>query len=429
MSLSLQPPRGTQDRFPEEYVVRKHIFDTRRKVCVSFGYDEYLWPLVEPADIWRAKSGEDVGGPELTLITDREGKISDLALRPEMTPTVTRMVASRYRQLPKPVRRFSIANFYRNERPQRGRNREFRQLNVDMFGETSLQAEIEILQLALELMFAFDAPKDSFVLKINHRHLIDTFLLEVVGVEKQSKNELVRLMDKREKIGQDGFIQGANELNCSMAQTEQLLSFLQTTTLDQLFAAFPVLKGQKSLQEIQQVNEILTHLGYADRISFSPALMRGFDYYDGIVFEVFDKHPDNNRAMFGGGRYNGLADIFGVKEQIPAVGFAPGDEPMKLFLESRWLLEQIGSERNDNVFVQRIGGEQEQLAAYQVAKTLRATWAAVEVGVTEKSPKKALEYADKKGYTSAVILWTDELTSGSYKIKNLTTGEQQENLL
>lgn len=248
---------------------------------------------------------------------------------------MTRMVASRYRQLPKPVRRFSIANFYRNERPQRGRNREFRQLNVDMFGETSLQAEIEILQLALELMFAFDAPKDSFVLKINHRHLIDTFLLEVVGVEKQSKNELVRLMDKREKIGQDGFIQGANELNCSMAQTEQLLSFLQTTTLDQLFAAFPVLKGQKSLQEIQQVNEILTHLGYADRISFSPALMRGFDYYDGIVFEVFDKHPDNNRAMFGGGRYNGLADIFGVKEQIPAVGFAPGDEPMKLFLESR----------------------------------------------------------------------------------------------
>lgn len=319
MTLSLQPPRGTQDRFPEEYAIRKHIFDTRRKICLSFGYEEYLGPLVEPADIRRAKSGEDVGGPELTLITDRERNISDLAIRPEMTPTVTRMVANKYRQLAKPIRRFSIANFYRNERPQRGRNREFRQLNVDMFGEVSLLAEVEILQTSLELMLAFGAPQDSFVLKINHRHLIDQFLLDIVKITPEQKKQVVRLMDKREKIGQESFLQATNELDCTLPQAEQMIQFLNTTSLEELLAVFPSLGKESALQEIQYVVQLLADLGYGDRITFSPALMRGFDYYDGIVFEVFDNHPNNNRAMFGGGRYNGLAEIFGSKEQIPAV--------------------------------------------------------------------------------------------------------------
>ena len=133
MQISNTPPKGTADWFPEEYKVRKYIFDSWRKVCLSYGFEEYLGPLIESIKIWEAKSGEDVGGSELTQITDREGKLSGLAIRPEMTPTVTRMVSRKWKEIEKPVKWFSIANYYRNEKPQKGRNREFWQLNADIF--------------------------------------------------------------------------------------------------------------------------------------------------------------------------------------------------------------------------------------------------------------------------------------------------------
>jgi len=200
--LSTQPPKGTQDRYPQEFQIRKYIFDTWRKVCTEFGYQEYLWPLVESAEIRRAKSGEDVGWSELTMITNREWQISDLALRPEMTPSVTRMVSKNYAQLAKPIRYFSIANFYRNERPQRGRNREFRQLNVDIFGSENINADIEILSLAISLMLWFNPPKWSWKLNINNRFLIDD-ILTTIWIWDDIKQEIVRTMDKREKLPKD----------------------------------------------------------------------------------------------------------------------------------------------------------------------------------------------------------------------------------
>ena len=172
--ISNRPPKGTQDWWPDEYRVRKYIFDTWRKVNRQFNYEEYLTPLLESADVYRAKSGEDVGGKELMVMVDRAGR--ELAIRPEMTPSVTRMVSRFYKQATKPLRLFSIANYYRNERPQRGRSREFWQLNSDIFGADSLTADLEILQLALELMLAFKPPAGSFVLHLNHRRLIDAIL-------------------------------------------------------------------------------------------------------------------------------------------------------------------------------------------------------------------------------------------------------------
>lgn len=147
----------------------------------------------------------------MTLLTDKEGNITDISLRPEMTPSVTRMAASRYAQLPKPVRRFSIANFYRNERPQRGRNREFRQLNVDMFGEDGRGADIETLQMAVEVMKAFNPPKDSFIVYVNHRHLIEAFLKQIVQCTDEQKRDLTRLMDKRDKLTLEVFRSSCTE--------------------------------------------------------------------------------------------------------------------------------------------------------------------------------------------------------------------------
>jgi len=159
MQISNMPPKGTADWFPEEFKIRKYIFDTWRSVCLSYGFQEYLGPLVESTDIWKAKSGEDVGGSELTQITNRNGELDGLAIRPEMTPSVTRMVSRKWKEIDKPIKWFSIANFYRNEKPQKGRNREFWQLNADIFGEAGSNADTEILTLSLELMRAFSAPK------------------------------------------------------------------------------------------------------------------------------------------------------------------------------------------------------------------------------------------------------------------------------
>ncbi|HTK03421.1 MAG TPA: HisS family protein, partial [Alphaproteobacteria bacterium] len=193
--MNNQPPKGTYDWLPEEFAVRKYIFDVWRQVCQRFGYQEYLTPLVEYADLYRAKSGEDVGGPELTVFEDRGGR--ELAIRPEMTPSVTRLVSQIYNAYPKPIRFFSIANFYRNEKPQRGRNREFWQLNFDIFGSDSFLSDLEILQMALEIMLAFGPPKKSFTLRINNRKLVNEILSDVSA---DILPQVFRILDKFEKL-------------------------------------------------------------------------------------------------------------------------------------------------------------------------------------------------------------------------------------
>ncbi|MDQ7021348.1 MAG: ATP phosphoribosyltransferase regulatory subunit [Candidatus Dojkabacteria bacterium] len=336
--LSNQPPKGTSDWLPGEFQIRKYIFDTWRKVCTSFGYEEYLTPQIELADVYRAKSGEDLGGKELWTLTDLKGR--EFAIRPEMTPSVTRMVTRIYQDTPKPIRLFSIANFMRNEKPQRGRNREFWQLNFDIFGVDSVNADIEVLQVALEIMLGFNPPKGSFVMYINNRRLIDYVLNEVVSVTEEQRTQTVRILDKWEKLNEEEFAKRLKEdaaLNDD--QIESLKKFMQSQNGEDLVKNLPEIEGSEGLKEINETMEALNEMGYSEWISFNPSVIRGFDYYDGMVFEVFDKNPENSRSMFGGGRYNGLAALFG-SQSFPATGCAPGDETTRLFLEGWNLLDQ-----------------------------------------------------------------------------------------
>lgn len=417
------PAKGTADWFPEEFKVRKHIFDTWRKVCQSYGFDEYLGPLVENIDIWKAKSGEDVGGSELTRITNRDGDLSDLAIRPEMTPTVTRMVARKWKEIDKPVKWFSIANFYRNEKPQKGRNREFWQLNADIFGEESEKADIEILTLALDLMRAFNPPKGSYTLKLNHRALINVFFDQILELsEGEIKRDLMRLLDKYEKLPKEKFEVALSELG--MKDPEVIHKFMAAKNLSDLKTSFVSLAGNEVFQEFEAILSQLEKLGYADDIEFSGNLIRGFDYYDGIIFEMFDNNPDNPRALFGGGRYNGLADIFGVKEGISAIGFAPGDETMKLFLEGHGMLDAIVWNNEDRYYFPLL--EESYFSQNQmIAGTLRMEGKNVNLGLSPKKLAKALKYADKNNYSHVVILGEQELEAWGFTIKNLKTGEEE----
>ncbi len=425
MALSNIPPKGTSDRFPQEFTVRKYIFDTWRAVCKKFGYEEYLWPLVENAAIRRAKSGEDIWWSELTLITDRTGKISDLALRPEMTPTVTRMVSRIYLQEPKPIRFFSIANFYRNERPQRWRNREFRQLNIDIFGSHSLYADLEMLQVVIESMLAFQTPKKSWILYLNSRQIIDYIIDTEVWLAVDKKTEVIRLMDKREKLERNDFIAMLKDHGLNDKQIDTIVTYLSIDDIQSLPKKFPQIIKNQWYKDMSEIFLKLESLWYTWYFQFKWSLIRWFDYYDGIVFEVFDLHQDNNRAMFGGWRYNGLAEIFGGTS-FPAVWFASGDEAMKLFLESRWMMDTILARQKDVIYYIPMLEEEYYDTYFQIAQTLRNTWNMVEQWLEIQGVGKALQYANKKEISYVVLLGKEEMKKKKYKIKNMKTGEEKE---
>ncbi|MBU1110436.1 histidine--tRNA ligase [Patescibacteria group bacterium] len=423
-TLSTQPPRGTYDWPPEEYKVRKHIFDTWRRVCTRFGYEEYLTPLVEDADLYRAKSGEDVGGKELALL-EKRGDIQ-LAIRPEMTPSVTRMVSKDYVAQTKPIRLFSIANFFRNEKPQRGRNREFWQLNYDIFGEESINADIEVIQIALEIMLAFNPPKDSFVIYVNDRRLINA-VLESIGVKSEDdKIKLVRLLDKWDKMEGKKFGEMLTAQGVNDDQIGQLIGLMKVESNEGVFERLGLGEAQDILdQSIHPIMSNFAQLGYADWLEFKPSLIRGFDYYDGMVFEVFDKSSKNNRSLFGGGRYNALAGLFGA-DPFPAVGCAPGDETIKLFLEEWGLIDKLQIESSaERVFIPLLD-ESFLPQVLKIARSLRQKEQIVETGLKVERLRSALSYADKKEFDKVLIFGEEEKSKGIYVVKDMKTGKQEE---
>lgn len=422
--LSKQEPKGTSDWLPDEFRVRQYIFDTWRRVCYRYGFEEYLTPLVENAEIYRAKSGEDVGGKELLSFKDLGGR--ELSIRPEMTPSVTRMVSKIYTSLPKPIKYFSIANFMRNEKPQRGRNREFWQLNCDIFGSASLGADIELMQMAIDIMLEFGASEKSFELAINSRDLIDEVLI-LAGAKKlssQARMEIVRTLDKWNKLPLKVVKEKLIRIGLNSKEIEVLVQFINSKSLEDLVDSLPEIKTKQSYKDLDYAIKTLSSLGYAKYLVFNPSVIRGFDYYNGLVFEVFDKDPANNRAMFGGGRYNGLGEIFGERN-FPAVGFAPGDETFKIFLETWNLLDKKKLEERDLYYLPLLD-ESMLIKTNKLATKLRQQGSNVLVGLEVKKIGKALEFADKKKISQVIILGLSENDKGVYKIKNMKNGKEEE---
>lgn len=419
MELTNLPVKGTADWQPEEFALRKYIFDTWRSVCIKFGYQEYLTPLVELADVYRAKSGEDAGGNELTVFADRGGR--ELAIRPEMTPSVTRMVSRTYNSTAKPIRLFSIANFYRNENPQKGRNREFWQLNADIFGSNSLQADVEVIQLAIEIMLAFGANSEQFKVKINDRQLIQDFVTEFLGISEDKVKFATRVLDKFGKISEGELQEKLEELGAKTFDIHLLMGFLANEQPATQNVINEYLANSAGMARLNQIFGVLDSLGYQKLYQFTPGLMRGFDYYDGMIFEVFDVHPDNRKALFGGGRYNGLAGIFGG-DSFPAVGFAPGDETTKIFLET-WNLMPTSVGVQTKIYAPLLDASM-LLHTNNLAKSLRSQSQTVLQGLEVESLGNAFKSAEKLGCDQMLILGERELTAGTYAIKNLQTGLQ-----
>ncbi len=414
-TLSPQPYKGTRDYYPEEKAVQNYIFETWRKTVQSFGYKEYGTPLLEPLEVYMAKSGDELANEQTYSFTDRGGRT--VAIRPEMTPSVSRIVAARRQEFAYPARLFSIANFMRYERPQRGREREFWQLNVDMFGSDGVAAEAEVLQLADMLLKGFGATSDMYTIKVNNRKLINFVMANYLGLDEVQSSAMIKLLDRKDKVPTEVFNeQAAIILNNSETRIDQLSILLAARSMADLPES---ITNSEAVSEIRELFTLLDKL-QIESVVFDITLMRGLDYYTGMVFEVADTDPENNRSLFGGGRYDGLVGMFGV-EPVSAVGFAPGLTTTQLFLRSHKLLPELKPEVD--LYVASIGDT--ALQALQLATELRKSGASVEVDVSGRKFDKLLKTADKKNVTEIVFVGESEVSSGEYRAKNLASGVER----
>ena len=419
MTLSTQPYKGARDFYPEDKRVQKYMFNILRKTAESFGYEEYDAPILEALDLYRAKSGEEIVNEQTYTFTDRGGR--EVAIRPEMTPSVSRMVAAKRQELSYPLRWYSIPNLWRYERPQRGRLREHWQMNVDMFGVAGIEAEHELILLADATMKAFGAKHDMYSIKLNSRKLIDSFLNEYLGLDSVQAYTVAKLIDRMHKMPRHEFVADVDAmLSPSQREAglgEKLLATLACTDLDQLPDA---LKSHPSTAELKRLIALLEESGVTNA-EFDITIMRGFDYYTDVVFEMVDADPENNRSMFGGGRYDGLVGLFGV-EPVPTVGFGLGDVTLANFLESHKLLPAPHTETD--AYVVLIG--ELYYGAQKMLSQLREEGVRIAVDISGRKPAQQIKSAEKKGISYVVFVGDQELQSERYKLKNIVTGEEQE---
>lgn len=425
--LSNLPPRGSYDWLPDEYSKRKYIFEIWRSVCSIFGYQEYLTPLLENADLYRKKSGGELGTTELIIIPKDD---FELAIRPEMTPSVSRMVSRIYDSAPKPLRLFSIANFYRYQKPQKGRNREFWQLNCDIFGSSDTLADFEILQIAIEIMKSFGANSDQFTLLVNNRNFINFYITQILEVPQSKIHDILGLFDRFFKITNREFLdQLRKNFNVAIENEGDFLRFLNGEEIicRKYLDEYTLKTGDDS---IKSTIDLLNSTGYSDFVNFSPCIVRGLEYYDGMVFEMFDKkfldgessEDGINRSLFGGGRYNGLSDIFG-KPNLPAVGFAPGDETTKLFLESYRLMPEFVSNK---IYYLPILSADLSVPVLRLANQLRSKGLNIVTSVAIQNLSKSLDIANRNKYRYVVIAGENELNRETYILKDLVNKTQEE---
>lgn len=419
MTPSTQPYKGARDFFPEDKRLQKYMFNVLSRVAERFGYEEYDAPILEPTELFLMKGNQEIIDEQTYTFTDRGGR--SVTVRTEMTPTVSRMVAAKRQEIAMPARWYSIPNVWRYERMQRGRLREFWQLNVDLFGVDTVAAEVEMIQIVDAIFREFGAKHSMYRISISSRKLVNYALADYLGLDSVQATTMVRLIDRMNKIERSSFEAQVDALLTPLQRdsgaVERLLTLLDAKSLDDLPKE---LKAHPSVLELRLLFDTLNTLQIHNAV-FDMSLMRGFDYYTDIVFEVFDTDPENNRAMFGGGRYDGLVAQFGV-EPVPTVGFGMGDVTLQNFLAAHNLLPSLSPETD--VYVVLVGSVYDKAAA--VLKKMRAMGLNVAVDLSGRKIDKQLRTADRKGVQYVLFIGEHEIATERYRIKDLHSGTEEE---
>jgi len=413
---------GFREFYPDDLARRNHVFRLWRQAANAYGFAEYDAPVLEPLDLYRAKSGEEIE-TQLFSFTDKGGR--EVALRPEMTPTVCRLVGERAGSLKRPIKWYSIAEFYRYERMQKGRGRCFSQFNADIFGESGPEAEIELIGLLIQCMRGFGLTAEDFYVRLSDRN-VWVYYLASLGLDESKISAMLSAIDKYEKYGDDAFkayITQFGALDSSLK--ENVLRFLKIKSLDELKSLVAEQaaseKLSQRLMDWEKVLNGLSAMGLSDFVSVDLGVVRGLAYYTGFVFEAFDRKGEL-RALAGGGRYDNLVKKLGGPD-LPAVGFAIGDMTFSLLLEARGLMPTLV--RSPDIYVV-IGGEAERKAAVGAIASLRALGYSVEYPFKDLAFGKQFKSAAESGAKLTLIFGSEELASGSVKLRDMTERSEEQ---
>ncbi len=416
--LSTQPYKGTRDFYPREMKLRNWFFGMMRRVLETAAFEEYNGPMLESLELYAAKSGEEIATKQTYNFTDRGDR--RLALRPEMTPTVARMVAAKMNDLVFPLKWFSIPNMYRYEAPQRGRLREFWQLNVDIFGCDTYEADLDCISSAIEIMRAFGADETMFTVHINNRRFFNDVIAAIAGTDGEGAKAVSKVIDRKNKVPREVY---ERDLTALGLQPEQIarIDALYGMTVEEATALCPDSVGSA---ELISLFSMLKKAGLDRYCVFDFGIIRGLDYYTGTVFEVFDNAPENNRAMFGGGRYDNLVGLFVKNAKVSGVGYGMGDVTLENFLVTHNLVPDLSAD-NAKVLVTRFDDVPYEAYLALVADLHRAGIPST-LYLGAKKYGKQLEYAVKGGFTHTLTMGGNEYARHTVHLKNLATREEVE---
>jgi len=409
--LSTNSYKGVRDFYPEDMAIQQYIFDVWSQTAESFGFERYDASVLEPAALYKAKGAEneEMVNEQTYTFTDRGDR--EVTLRPEMTPTVARMVAGKRRELSFPVRWYSIPNLFRYERMQRGRLREHWQLNCDIFGTDDYTADVEVIALAHQILLNFGATSDMFEIRVNNKTLAQE-TIKVIGhkegvyLESEQIKKVLRLMDREAKMSSEEYYKQMLKI----VPDDVALALCKTTNEE----AGELMKDVPSFMHLLEIGKSLAEMGIKTIPDMK--LVRGFDYYTGTIFEIFDVSGDNNRSMLGGGRYDNLTGMFGG-EAIPGIGFGMGDVTMRDFLETHNLL--TSNITGPNIMIIPMTPA-ENIMAQKVAQALRqGADTSVATDISTKKLGKKISDAAQKMVEYVVVVGEDEVSNNQYTLKHL----------
>jgi histidyl-tRNA synthetase len=406
--------KGFRDFYPEDMGPRREAMDALEGAAERYGFREIGTPALESTQMYVDKSGEGIVD-ELYSFTDQGGR--DVALTPELTPTVARMVVAKQQALSKPIKWYSTRAFWRYEEPQQGRFREFYQTNVDIFGSSDPRADAEVLAVAADGLTSLGLTSDDFEFRVSHRDILGG-LLNAFDADVDTQ-DAIRVVDKREKIEYGEYLDGLSAAGLSYEQAEQFDDLLTGDDLDALTEFAGTERVSDAVRNLRNVLAAADDLGVREYCDVSLTTARGLDYYTGVVFECFDATGDIGRSVFGGGRYDDLIEEFGG-QPTPAVGVAPGHAPLNLLLERAGVLPE--SDLTTDYYVLQVGDTEQEAA--RVAGDLRDRGHVVETDVSDRSFGAQMNYADSIGARTVVIVGEQDLANGEVTVKNMASGDQ-----
>ncbi len=405
MKNIIQPVKGTREFYPPEMAIQNWLYENIRKVSESFGYSEYDGPFLEPIDLYAAKSGEELVKEQSFVFPDRGGNL--ITLRPELTPSLARMVAQKQHQLIYPLRWWSFGPFWRYEKPQKGRTREFFQWNIDLIGSESPESDAELIAICAEFFKRIGLSPENVKVLINDRHLMDHKLSEN-GIDASLKKKALNIIDRQDKMDHETWKAYALNAGLTEEQFNGLTKILENTDLF------------KESDELQNIFNALKNLGVQEYVQFDPKIVRGLDYYTGVVFEARDIGK-STRAILGGGRYDDLVKDVGG-EPLTGVGFAMGDVVLSIILEKYGLLPDL--HENPTQILVTIFDEDSIPVSLSTAAALRKAGFSVQTYPEVEKIGKQLKYADRCAVQFALIIGPEEKEQGIVQVKNMRTREQ-----